>query len=245
MSPADLPNFMLSGTPALYCVALLAGFNSLTQRHGSFAEPKPLLPPRSQALSISVAESPEALAEAIRLVRRRYAWRGYETEQLADDAASCAQPNEVTLLAEADRTSLGTLTLRLDSPLGLGAEESYPGTIAAAREEGRRVCELTRFAIAETPYRKTILASLFSLAYAVGRTNHGVTDVFVEVNPRHVGFYRRAFGFAVTAGERFCERVRAPSVLLRLELAELERRLPMPGPIRTAPPDWPDARQTA
>jgi hypothetical protein len=245
MFPADLPHFMLSGTPALYCVALLAGFNSLTQRHGSVAEPKPPLPPRSPALSISVAESPEALAEAIRLVRQRYAWRGYETGQLADAAASRAQPNEVTLLAQADGTSLGTLTLRLDSSAGLGAEEGYPGTVAAARAEGRRVCELTRFAIAETSYRKTILASLFSLAYAVGRTKHGVTDVFVEVNPRHVGFYRRAFGFAVTAGERFCERVRAPSVLLRLELAELERRLRVPAPIRPAPFDWTSAGQPA
>src|SRR5262245_17318305 len=116
MFPADLPHFMLSGTPALYCVALLAGFSSLTQRHGSSAEPT-APQPRSRALSISVAESPEALAEAIRLVRRRYAWRGYETEQLADSTASCAQPNEVTLLAEVDRTPLGTLTLRLDSRL--------------------------------------------------------------------------------------------------------------------------------
>ena len=245
MFPADIPNFMLSGTPALYCAALLAGFNSLTQRHSGFAEPQPPLPPRSHALSLSVAESPEALAEAIRLVRRRYAWRGYETGQLVDAAAPRAQPNEVTLLAKADRTSLGTLTLRLDGPLGLGAEQGYPGAIAAARAEGRRVCELTRFAIAETSYRKTILASLFSLAYALARTQHGVTDAFVEVNPRHVGFYRRALGFVVTAGERFCERVRAPSVLLRLELAELERRLRVPAPIRTAPSDRPFVRRTA
>lgn len=259
MFPAELPNFVLSGTPAFYCVALLAGFNSMTQRRTRFAEPKagadpafrleereaPPLPPTSQALSISVAESPEALADAIHLVQQRYAWRGYETEQRADDGAFCAQPHEITLLAKADLTSLGTLTLRLDSPLGLFAEESYRDTITAARAEGRCVCELTRLAIAETSYRKTILASLFSLAYAVGRTIHGVTDVFIEVNPRHVGFYTRAFGFVAAAGERFCERVRAPSVLLRLELAELERRLRLPAPVKTAPSDWPTARQMA
>ena len=138
MFPADLPNFMLSGTPALYCVALLAGFNSLTQRPGRPAEARPPLAPRSEGLNISVAESPEALADAIRLVRRRYAWRGYETGQLAASAAACAPSNEVTLLAAAGRSPLGTLTLLLDSPLGLGAEEGYPGTIAAARDGGRR-----------------------------------------------------------------------------------------------------------
>jgi len=64
----------------------------------------------------------------------------------------------------------------------------------------------------------------------MGRSMHGVTDVFIEVNPRHVGFYQRALGFAVAAGERFCERVKAPSVLLKLELADLERRLRVEPP---------------
>ena len=45
------------------------------------------------------------------------------------------------------------------------------------------------------------------------------------MNPRHVGFYSRVLGFVVAAGEKLCERVRAPSVLLRLELAALEERL--------------------
>jgi len=43
---------------------------------------------------------------------------------------------------------------------------------------------------------------------------------FIEVNPRHVRFYSKLLGFVATAGERFCERVQAPSVLLRLELKE-------------------------
>jgi hypothetical protein len=70
-----------------------------------------------------------------------------------------------------------------------------------------------------------VLASLFYLAHAVGRTVHDVTDVFIEVNPRHVAFYSRVLGFVVAAGEKFCERVRAPSVLLQLELEALELRL--------------------
>jgi hypothetical protein len=53
----------------------------------------------------------------------------------------------------------------------------------------------------------------------------GVTDVVVEVNPRHVGFYRRAFGFQPMSDVRTCERVNAPAVLLRLDVAELEGRM--------------------
>ena len=82
-----------------------------------------------------------------------------------------------------------------------------------------------------------MLASLFNLAYARrARRLHGVTDVFIEVNPRHVAFYSRVLGFVVAAGESFCERVRAPSVLLHVEMecargtpAALARRaLPQP-----------------
>jgi hypothetical protein len=48
--------------------------------------------------------------------------------------------------------------------------------------------------------------------------------VFIEVNPRHASFYRRAFGFVIAAGERFCERAMAPSVLLLGDLKQFEQR---------------------
>jgi hypothetical protein len=52
-----------------------------------------------------------------------------------------------------------------------------------------------------------------------------VTDAFIEVNPRHVAFYRALFGFMVVAGGRMCQRVMAPAVLLRLEVERLEARM--------------------
>ena len=62
------------------------------------------------------------------------------------------------------------------------------------------------------------------------RDRREVTDVFIEVNPRHAGFYRHAFGFCVAAEERPCARVHAPSVLLRLEVAAFEaRRMRLPA----------------
>ena len=84
---------------------------------------------------------------------------------------------------------------------------------------------LTRFALAGHAEWKAVMSSLFGMAYTLGRKVHGVTDAFIEVNPRHVPFYERALGFTVAAGERFCERAKAPSILLRLELARLDDRL--------------------
>lgn len=237
MIPADVSTCLLSGTPLLYGAGLLLAFESLMKRSPRSLNGSPAILASGQprlagagALHVRVADSPEAAAEAARLVERRYAWRGYEVTEGASAERGSPRANEVTLLARSDSATLGTLTLRLDGPLGLAAERGYGEAVSVARARGRRVCELTRLALAERCDWRAVLASLFGLAYATGRTAHGVTDVFIEVNPRHVGFYERALGFVVAAGERFCERVKAPSVLLTLELAELERRLGLEPP---------------
>jgi hypothetical protein len=179
-------------------------------------------------MRVAVAESPQQIEAARGLVRKRYAWRGYEVETADDltaDRVSERMIQEITFVAANENATLGTVTLGLDGPLGLRAEETHGEVIQSARLAGRRVCELTRLAVAARVDSHAVLASLFSLAYAAGRTIHGVTDVFIEVNPRHVAFYSRVLGFVVAAGERICERVRAPSILLHVEVGALAERL--------------------
>ncbi len=160
------------------------------------------------------------------LVRKRYAWRGYGLDGTDQDLPRPRETDhEITVIATSEHVTVGTITLGLDGPKGLRADRTYGDSVATARLGGRRVCELTRLAIDERVDSRAVLASLFTLVYEVGRTIHGVTDVFVEVNPRHVAFYTRVLGFAAAAGERFCERVRAPSVLLHLDVDQLEQKL--------------------
>lgn len=171
-------------------------------------------------LRASIAFTHEQLAAAAALVESRYAWRGY-----ALTPGDAATPPGVTLVALQTGATMGTVTLRVDGPDGLAADEGYRATIDAARERGRRVCELTRLAIDAAADWRATLGALFGLAYLVGRLLHEVTDVFVEVNPRHERFYRHMFGFVGAAGQRMCPRVKAPAVLLRLELERLDARL--------------------
>jgi len=183
---------------------------------------------KSAQLRVAVARTPEDIEAAHHLVRKRYTWRGYEVETPADHSAPRTHPrfeHEITFVAANHEATVGTVTLGLDGPFGLLAEETHGDVIRTARTSGRRVCELTRLAVAESVDSKSVLASLFGLAYAAGRSIHDVTDVFIEVNPRHVVYYSRIMGFVVAAGERLCERVRAPSVLLHLEIEVLAERL--------------------
>jgi hypothetical protein len=181
----------------------------------------------------SIARSRYKLRAAARLVQQRYAWRGYFVT--ANDVSPARDKGSaVTLIAETGGAAVGTMTLGLDGPGGLLAEECYPEKVSAVRSEGRRVCELGRLALTERADTRMVLAALFGLAYNVAKALQDVTDVFIEVNPRHVVFYRRVFGFVVDAGERLCERVQAPAVLLRASVDDVEARLqtycsPMPN----------------
>jgi hypothetical protein len=179
-------------------------------------------------LNATIASSREELRAAWDLVMRRYAWRGYRVDArtLGYPAPRATTKSAITLIAsDAAGETMGTMTLALDGPGGLLVDDAYGTELEAARAAGRRICELTRLAVDERADSRKVLATLFSLAFLLGRALHRATDVFIEVNPRHVAFYEHALGFVVAAGERICERVKAPSVLLRLDTAKLEERL--------------------
>ena len=180
------------------------------------------------ALQARVAWTPEKRAAAEELVRRRYAWRGYRTALPSE--RDCAGPRSgshwVTLLAEAEGQLIGTLTVGPDSPQGLLAEGTYAREIRALRRNGSRVGELTKLALEKGVDWKAALDALVQAAWAVTRIAHALTDVVIEVNPRHVKFYRRVFGFEELASGRVCSRVGAPSVLLLLDLERFGRRRP-------------------
>jgi hypothetical protein len=186
----------------------------------------------TQKLQVGVAESVEQIEATNRLLRARYAWRGYSVEafehQVAPSRADAAC-REFTFFVADREGMLGTIKLRLDGPEGLAVEKTHVEAVQRARDDGRCIGELARLAIAEACDSRRVLASLFGLVYTVGRWVHGVTDVFIEVNPRHVVFYSRALGFAVVGEERFNEHVGTASVLLHLDVEILDEQLGFPN----------------
>src|SRR5207248_3678399 len=104
--------------------------------------------------------------------------------------------------------------LRLDSPRGLSADDLYKDEIDALRAAGHRVCEFTRLAVDTTTASKPVLAGLFHTAYLYAAVVSGFTHTVIEVNPRHVSYYKRALKFEQIGPERMNRRVMAPAVLL-------------------------------
>jgi hypothetical protein len=180
---------------------------------------RPEHPDAETAIAVTLARTQADLRAVAVLLESLYAARGYLVAGLEADLES-----DLILVATASGEPVGTLTLRIDGPGGLRADETYGEELDAARAQGRRVCELGRFAVAKGVRSSAVIEALFDEVHGKVRDRREVTDVFIEVNPRHAAFYRYRFGFCVAAEERQCARVHAPSVLLRLEIAAFEAR---------------------
>ncbi|PTD96751.1 long-chain N-acyl amino acid synthase [Pseudothauera lacus] len=164
------------------------------------------------------------------LVERLYAHRGL----YASHAHATAQTGQTTLAAcDSGGEVFGTLTLGLDGATGLLAESLYGPQIDAVRRAGGRVCEVTRLAMDPARSSNEAIARLFHLTFILARLVHGMTDLFIEVHPRHSAFYRRMLGYREAGPECICPRVGAPAVLLHLPLHDAEQRIRARGSDRS------------
>lgn len=162
---------------------------------------------------IRLTDTTDGRNSASMLINRMYAWRGYaSTHQITDD------PNRITLTATDKGIVVGTLTIGIDSPIGLMADQIFSEELDCHRSRGARLCEVTKLAFDPSVRSKISLANLFHLAVIYARDIHGCTDAIIEVNPRHRRFYERMLGFQLQSELRVNPRVNAPAYLLHVSL---------------------------
>lgn len=171
-------------------------------------------------VTVRIARTGHDLHLAEWLVKERYAWRGYQLP-----TPHVHHPLRKTFLASSGDRLLGTLSILLDSKAGLVADALFKQELDGHRRLGRRVCELGKLAISQAGNSREVATALFNMAYLYGRTIHRVSDTFIEVNPRHVSFYRRLLGFDVAAKGLHCPRVDAPAILMHLDVAHADRQI--------------------
>jgi hypothetical protein len=188
-------------------------------------------------IDLIVAKSYREVAEADELVYRQYSARGYTVAEPGSrpHPARADARRESVIIARSRGCVVGTMTVGIDSANGLLVDEANREHVDPLREEGLRLGEVVRFALDGAVDSQRVLASLFNAAHGVMEANR-LHFVFIEVNPRHVAFYRRAFCFEVVGEEKCCPRVGAPSVLLRMRVAEFSSKI---GQLEKALKDFP------
>jgi N-acyl amino acid synthase FeeM len=211
------------GPPTIAAVPQKPTLRSICVQEG---DSLPTLVGTSQQLfKIRLADSSGHLSSTSYLLKRRYAWRGYEV-----DGIDRRSPNRIALSAcDHEEKAVATISVGLDSSAGLFVDALYRKEVDRARADDRQVCEFTKLAIDESVRSKPVLAALFHVAFIYARRLNGCTDLFIELNPRHVGFYKRMLGFDEWGSARFDARVGAPAVLMRLDLTFAEHEIQSQG----------------
>ena len=208
----------MAGTPAPVDSAGLSELSELTINQKSFR--------------IRVADTDEGRSSAGLLINKMYSWRGYAGTHKIDD-----NPSRITLSASDKGEIVGTVTLGIDSPVGILADEVFGDLIAPFRARGAKVCEITKLAFDPNVRSKMVLASLFHIVFIYGRRLHQCTDVFIEVNPRHRRFYESMLGFKRMGEVRSNPRVDAPAYLLWTNLDIVQEKIERFGGTSSNPGD--------
>lgn len=177
-----------------------------------------------RTFQIRLANTETVRSHASSLIHRMYASRGYTVNNPLQE-----NPHRVTMTISEEDKVIGTITLGIDSPSGLLADEIFKDEVDAFRARGRRVCELTKLAFDPTTRSKTALASLFHIIFIYLRRVQKCTDIFIEVNPRHRRFYERMLGFKKHGPKKMNPRVNAPAYLLCVETDYVEEQIQKMG----------------
>jgi hypothetical protein len=171
----------------------------------------------------SVIQDEQKRVEARDLLNSRYGWRGYgSAHELHSDI------RHTTFVAEIEDQVVGTMTLAVDSDSDrdLAIDRTFADLAGAIRREaGGRICELTKLAFDEGVRSKEVLAGLFHMAFIYGTAHTDCTDLFIEVNPRHVRFYELMLGFLGVGSVRTNASVDAPSRLMRLGVESIRKNI--------------------
>lgn len=183
------------------------------------------LPTEAGVIRIWAGDASAEELPAGQLVKRRYADSGYDLS-----AAHMAHRGVVcTLQAALGRDVVGTVGVRPDSLEGLTADIAFGHVLERMRDDGYTLCEVTRLAVEREAPARPVLASLFHVLYLLARARFNADMLVIEVNPRHVSFYKRMLGFVAHGDVSAHPVVDAPATLMTLDLSFVQGQIMLYG----------------
>lgn len=166
--------------------------------------------------------------DALDLVERRYGARGLQVTR--ERYASRSQDGDIVCTARDGDKIVGTLSVRFDVAGGLHADLLFKPELAEWRAEGLRLCEFGGLAVdAHSQDPKRVLAQIFHFGYLHAYRRARCDRLVIEVNPRHVPFYRRCLGLVPYTAARHNPRVDAPAVLMSVDFATVHDQIALWG----------------
>lgn len=166
--------------------------------------------------------------DALGLVERRYGDRGLAVTR--ERYSSRDEAGDIVCKARDGERIVGTLSVRFDGAGGLHADQLFHAELSEWRRDGLRLCEFGGLAVDKHSHNpKRVLAQIFHLGYLHAHRRAGCDRLVIEVNPRHIGFYRRSLGLTPCTAARHNPRVQAPAVLMSIDFETVREQISLWG----------------
>ena len=197
--------------------AVSQAFRSVTTRlennHSPIANPL-------KEIVVRHAESRADLKQVFSLAYEVYFEKGYAFNHATKWETSAYDSHKDTLILmveNGNKEIIGSMTLYYDDGKFLPADHIFKTEICSLRQQGIKCAEVSRFVVRKDhQHKKEILLGLINYVYIHAFRIMGIDEFIIEVNPRHVDFYRKLLGYVQLGEIKECPRVNnAPAVLLR------------------------------
>ena len=188
---------------------------------------RPLNPHGGPALELD-SDFGSLEGDADDLVERRFGDRGLALTK--ERYSSRNEDGDIVCTARNGEQIVGTLSVRFDGTGGLHADLLFAAELAEWRASGVKLCEFGRLAVDRHSHNaKRVLAQVFHLGYLHAHRRARCQRLIIEVNPRHVAFYRRYLGLLPYTTARHNPRVNAPAVLMSIDFATVREQIALWG----------------
>jgi hypothetical protein len=127
-------------------------------------------------------------------------------------------PHLFGFLAHHEGKLAGSMSVRLDSPRGLAADELYRDELDQLRAENQKLVELVQVSVDMNSVPRRVLSGLFHTAYLFAGTVHAADYCLLVAAARHADFFYASLGFDYVGDERLNRRAGVPMALLAAHL---------------------------
>ncbi|MBL4869272.1 MAG: hypothetical protein JKY67_23155 [Pseudomonadales bacterium] len=179
---------------------------------------------------ISVASNRVDREKVYQLSQKVYGQCGYSSQDRnklfvnSDDA----RPDTITFLAEDENgNSVASISVVSNVHGDIPCQKIFKDELSELNNQNKKMVEITRLVVDES-YRnsRNLIKNLMNFVYIHAYKNLASDHMLIEVNPRHVGYYKRLLCFEVIGDSKPCGRVQgAPAVLLKLDLGKAEEKI--------------------
>lgn len=203
-----------------------------------------------KGIDYSLAKSKKELEEAIVLAGKEYLKNNYALN--FDSLRKKFFPyislsTTAVFLAKKDKKIIGTVSVIIDSDLGLPMDEVYKKEIDTLRLSGGKVAEISQLAINKEFFSRNgsssliVVMRLFKLVFHYCLYSK-IDNICIAVNPKHSSFYDTLFFKNIGELKRYQSLNNAPAIVKTLDLHNFnfikEQKKTLIGKIISDPPDY-------